>query len=103
MLDRRDATIKALIRDLGEAEMQETRALQTHIKSTDQLVSFYESTMSHGCVPAPNPEPETASSRELLIYSSSSGLTAIRSHSPHFRRLTDPLVVRLLHYPQNSI
>lgn len=38
MLDRRDATIKALIKDLAEAEKQESMAVQSHITLVDKLL-----------------------------------------------------------------
>lgn len=44
-LDRKDATIKSLVRNLGEAEKQESMALQTHIQNVDRLVEFHESLM----------------------------------------------------------
>jgi len=42
-LDRKDATIKSLVRNLGEAERQENMALQNHIQNVDRLVDFHES------------------------------------------------------------
>ena len=50
MLDRKDAVIKSLVKDLSEAEKQESMAVQTHIKNVDHLVEFHESLMEerHG-------------------------------------------------------
>jgi len=50
MLDRKDAVIKSLVKDLSEAEKQEAMAVQTHIKNVDHLVEFHESLMAerHG-------------------------------------------------------
>jgi hypothetical protein len=42
-VDRKDATIKSLVRNLGEAERQESMALQNHIQNVDRLVDFHES------------------------------------------------------------
>jgi hypothetical protein len=44
-LDRKDATLKSLVKTLGEAERQESMALQTHIQNVDRLVEFHESLM----------------------------------------------------------
>eukprot|EP00039_Didymoeca_costata_P021804 m.3045 g.3045 ORF g.3045 m.3045 type:complete len:523 (-) comp2649_c0_seq1:278-1846(-) len=46
MLDRKDATIKALVKDLAEAEKQETMSVQSHITMIEKLVASHEKVMS---------------------------------------------------------
>eukprot|EP00041_Stephanoeca_diplocostata_P035681 m.1267049 g.1267049 ORF g.1267049 m.1267049 type:complete len:539 (+) comp24742_c0_seq3:224-1840(+) len=50
VLDRRDAIIKSLLRELDEASLQEDRMVQAHIEQVDKLVDMHENVMDdlHG-------------------------------------------------------
>lgn len=50
VVDRKDAILKSLVRELDEAALQEDRLVQTHVAQVDQLVDMHESVMDklHG-------------------------------------------------------
>mmetsp|Transcript_3584 Transcript_3584/g.8859 ORF Transcript_3584/g.8859 Transcript_3584/m.8859 type:complete len:536 (-) Transcript_3584:335-1942(-) len=50
VMDRKDAVLKSLVRELEEASLQEDRLVQTHVGQIDKLVAMHESVMDqlHG-------------------------------------------------------